>query len=82
VMVFDSGSTAEGELDPRVALAQGEAPDQGGTFEERFSIGSAEVDGSSVVMTLTPRSRDAQLLRDLGRGGLLFATCPIADADN
>ena len=82
VMVFDSGSTAEGELDPRVALAQGEAPDQGGTFEERFSVGSAEVDGSSVVMTLTPRSRDTQLLRDLGRGGLLFAACPIANADD
>ena len=26
-------------------------------------------------MVLTPRSSDTQLLRDLGRGGVLFAAC-------
>jgi hypothetical protein len=81
VMAFDSASTAEADLDARVALAKGEAPDQGGTFEERFSVGSAKVEGSTVVLALTPRSRDTQLLRDLGRGGLLMAACPVETTD-
>jgi hypothetical protein len=78
VMQFDSGSTAASQLEVRQELAKGEAPDQGGTFEERFSIEGADTSGTTVVLTLQPRSPDTQLLRDLGRGGLLFAACPIS----
>ena len=75
VLAYASDAQAEADRDPRVALAKGVAPDQGGTFGERFTVTSADVVGAVLVMELTPRSADTQLLRDLGRGGLLFASC-------
>ncbi len=75
VLDFDSSTAAEADRDARLALAKGVAPDQGGTFDERFTVASADVVGEALVMELAPRSRDTQLLRDLGRGGLLFAAC-------
>ncbi len=75
VMNFASADQATEELAPRQELARGVAPDQGGTFDERFSIASADTVGSDLVLVLDPRTPDTQLLRDLGRGGLLFASC-------
>ena len=75
VIDFASAAEAEADLEPRAVLARGEAPDQGGTFDERFSIGRQDVTGEVVTLELEPRSKDTQLLRDLGRGGLLFASC-------
>ncbi len=75
VMNFASPEQAAADLAPRLALARGVAPDQGGTFDERFSIASSATVGSDLVLVLEPRSPDSQLLRDLGRGGLLFASC-------
>lgn len=59
---------------PGVAGAR-RRPDQGETFDERFSIASADVTGEVMTLVLAPRSSDTQLLRDIGRGGLLFAAC-------
>ncbi|MGH3386748.1 MAG: hypothetical protein ACRDO1_19370 [Nocardioidaceae bacterium] len=64
-----------GEADRRAALATGEAPAQGGTFEERFSVEAADTRGSDVVLRMRPREPDAQLLSDLGRGPFLPASC-------
>ena len=75
IMHFTSGAEAADDRDPRIALAHGQAPDQGGTFEERFSIGEVKVVGTNLVMRLDPKSSDVHLLSDLGRGGLLFASC-------
>ncbi|MGA9346147.1 MAG: hypothetical protein WBV37_13670 [Nocardioidaceae bacterium] len=75
VLNFASPDQAAADLAPRRALARGVAPAQGGTFEERFSIAGAGTVGSEIVLVLDPRTPDTQLLRDLGRGGLLFASC-------
>ena len=73
-MHFESSDQASSNLQPRVDLASGEAPGQGGTFDERFSIASAEADDQDVVLTLEPRSYDP-LLSDISSGPVLFATC-------
>lgn len=75
VLDFASNAQAAADQEARVLLAQGDAPDQGGTFDERFSIASADVTGEVMTLVLAPRSSDTLLLRDLGRGGLLFAAC-------
>jgi hypothetical protein len=75
VMSFASGDEARDDQAARLALARGAAPDQGGTFDERFRVVRADVEGQNLVMVLRPRSKDTQLLRDLGHGGLLFASC-------
>ncbi len=75
VLMYASPDLAAADLAPRRALARGVAPGQGGTFDERFSIGRADTIGSAIVLVLDPRTPDTQLLRDLGRGGLLFASC-------
>lgn len=74
-MAFDDDAAAESDLAVRRGLATGDAPAQGGTFEERFEVASATSEGSTIVMRLHPKSDDIQLLSDLGRGGLLFASC-------
>ncbi len=75
VMHFSSEAEAEDDRAARVALAHGQAPDQGGTFEERFSVGNVSIVGTNLVLRLDPKDSDVHLLSDLGRGGLLFASC-------
>jgi len=74
-MRFDGVATATDQLAVRTALTDGDAPAQGGTWEERFTVESASADDSSVQLRLLAPERDAQLLSDLGTGGLLFASC-------
>jgi hypothetical protein len=71
---FDGSDTARTNADTRAVLARGPAPGQGGSFRERFSIGSVTAHGSLVVMRLTPRA-GAYVLSDLSTGPVLFATC-------
>ncbi len=77
-MQFAEEDQAAADLRPRQRLARGEAPDQGGTFEERFKLAVADVKDATLVLALKPSAPDAQLLSDLGRGGLLFASCGAA----
>lgn len=74
-MHFESSSQASDDLRPRVALASGDAPGQGGTFGERFRVVEAAADGREIVMQLEPAADDLPLLSDLTQGPLLFATC-------
>jgi hypothetical protein len=71
---FESSDQASRNLQPRVDLASGSAPGQGGSFDERFEITSGEADGQDVVIEAEPRSREAQL-SDITSGPVLFATC-------
>ncbi len=73
-MQFEDSDQASQNLQPRVDLASGPAPGQGGTFRGRFTITSAQASGSSVVLQLRPRGGE-QLLADLSDGPVLFATC-------
>lgn len=73
-MEFEDSDQASENLQPRVDLASGPAPGQGGTFPGRFKITSAQASGSSVVLQLQPRPGE-QLLSDLSEGPVLFATC-------
>ena len=75
VMRFDGVAVATDQLSVRTALTRGDAPAQGGTWEKRFAVESASSDDGSVVLRLLAPERDAQLLSDLGTGGLLFASC-------
>jgi len=74
-MHFETSDAASRNLQSRVDLASGEAPGQGGTFAERFELASGEADGSDVVITTDPVSKDAAVLSDLSSGPVLFATC-------
>jgi hypothetical protein len=71
----DTGAAVEEEAQRRAALAVGEAPGQGGTYGQRFSVSSAQQRGGDVVLRLRPHEIDAQLLSDLNAGELLFAGC-------
>jgi hypothetical protein len=71
---FDSGEAARTNADSRAMLARGPAPGQGGTFGDRFGVDAVTAQGSTVVMTLTPKP-GASVLSDLSTGPLLFATC-------
>lgn len=72
-MRFESDEQASRNLQPRVDLAAGEAPGQGGTFAERFRVASGEAEGEQVVIRLEPR--DDFVLSDITAGPVLFATC-------
>jgi hypothetical protein len=74
-MHFESSSRASDNLRPRVELASGEAPGQGGTFDERFRVVEGVADGQEIVMELEPAADDLPLLSDLTNGPLLFASC-------
>lgn len=71
---FETSDQASRNLQPRVDLASGPAPGQGGSFDERFTITSGEADGQDVVLRARPRPRDSQL-SDVSSGPVLFATC-------
>jgi len=75
VMRFDGLAPATDQLAVRTALSRGDAPAQGGTWEERFAVKSAAAEDGSVVLRLLAPERDAPLLSDLGTGGPLFASC-------
>lgn len=70
-----SSGDADADLESRQALATGEAPGQGGSFEDRFSVAEASADDAVLTMRLEPATPDARLLSDLGRGALLPAIC-------
>lgn len=72
-MRFENDDQASANLQPRVDLAAGEAPGQGGTFGERFRITSGEADGVDVVIRAEPREEFQ--LSDITSGPVLFATC-------
>jgi hypothetical protein len=74
VLGFEDGDQARTNADTRAALAAGPAPGQGGTFPDRFSVGSVTADGRLVTMDLRPR-QGAYVLSDLSTGPVLFATC-------
>lgn len=74
-MHFEDSDQASEDLRPRVKLASGEAPGQGGTFGERFRIKEAASDGTEIVMQLEPAAKDLPLISDLTEGPLLFASC-------
>jgi hypothetical protein len=71
---FESSDQASANLQPRVDLASDDAPGQGGSFRDRFTITSGDASGNDVVLGLKPRTRQA-VLSDLSTGPVLFATC-------
>lgn len=75
VMRFANSQVAQAQEAPRTRLTRGEAPGQGGTFQERFRLVDSRVVGSNLILRLRPLSPDQQLLSDLDRGGLVFASC-------
>ncbi len=74
-MRFESDEQASANLQPRVDLAAGEAPGQGGSFAERFRVVSGEASGRNVVLQLRPRPDREFLFSDITSGPVLFATC-------
>lgn len=72
---FETEEQAEGNLQPRIDLAAGEAPGQGGSFADRFRVTSAERDGSTVLLGLTPVEGVDYVFSDVTNGPVLFATC-------
>ena len=74
-MHFETSTQASENLQTRVNLASGDAPGQGGSFDERFRVTSGQAEGQQVVLELTPRPDNQQLLSDISTGPVLFATC-------
>jgi hypothetical protein len=72
---FETSEQASRNLQTRVDLAAGDAPGQGGSFAERFTLASGRADGQDVVLTTKPTPRTASVLSDLTSGPVLFATC-------
>ena len=73
-MHFETEEQASANLQTRVDLAAGDAPGQGGSFADRFSVTSGEAEGNNVVLRLEPRTEDV-VLSDVSTGPVLFATC-------
>ncbi len=73
-MHFETSDQASDNLQTRVNLASGAAPGQGGSFADRFRVTSGDANGHDVVLTLTPRTKQA-VLSDISTGPVLFATC-------
>jgi hypothetical protein len=74
-MHFETSEQASRNLQPRVDLASGEAPGQGGSFADRFRVLSGDASGSEVVLRLRPRREASAVLSDISQGPVLFATC-------
>ncbi len=74
-MHFETSEQASRNLQPRVDLATGPAPGQGGSFADRFRVTSGERSGSDVVLTLSPKPGADAVLSDISQGPVLFATC-------
>lgn len=73
-MRFETSDQASANLQARVDLAAGDAPGQGGTFPERFTVTSGEADGETVVLRLEPTGARF-FFSDITTGPVLFATC-------
>jgi hypothetical protein len=71
---FETKEQASSNLQTRVDLASGEAPGQGGSFADRFTVTAGTADGSDVVLTLRLK-RGQSVLSDLSSGPVLFVTC-------
>jgi len=72
---FETSDQASANLQPRVDLASGDAPGQGGSFPDRFTLASGTAHDQDVVLTTKPTGRSASVLSDLSSGPVLFATC-------
>ena len=73
-MNYETEEQAADDLQSRVDLAAGEAPGQGGSYTDRFTVTDGRSTGRLVVLTLRPEP-GADLLGDLGHGPVLFAAC-------
>ena len=73
-MAFTDHDQAKVNASTRATLARGDAPGQGGTFPDRFTLGEVAARGSVVTMDLRPVAT-SPVLSDLSTGPLLFATC-------
>lgn len=71
---FEDDDRASANLQPRVDLASGAAPGQGGSFADRFTVTSGKATGDTVVLDLEPAGSD-YAFSDLTSGPVLFATC-------
>lgn len=74
-LTYESAEQAERDLQARVDLAAGEAPGQGGSFTDRFTVADGLVDGDTVRLRLEPARGADFVFSDISRGPLLFATC-------
>lgn len=74
VLEFADDDQARTNADSRSVLATGPAVGQGGDYADRFSLESAEADGSLVTLDLLP-VEGQYVLSDLSTGPVLFATC-------
>ncbi len=74
-LTFESDDQASADLQPRVDLAAGDAPGQGGSFADRFRVGSGTADGSTVRIDLQPVDGTGFVFSDITTGPVLFATC-------
>lgn len=74
VLEFETEEQARTNADSRALLAAGEAPGQGGSFPDRFTVSSTQARGTTVVMELEPTD-GAYVLSDLTSGPVLFLTC-------
>ena len=73
-LAFENEDQARRNADSRAELAAGPAPGQGGSFADRFDLGTVSADGRVVTMRLAPVEGSA-VLSDLSNGPVLFATC-------
>ncbi|WGL52085.1 hypothetical protein P5P86_19305 [Nocardioides sp. BP30] len=73
-LAFANHDQAVTNATTRAKLASGQAPGQGGTFPDRFTLGKVAASGAVVTMALRPKN-DSPVLSDLSTGPLLFATC-------
>lgn len=74
VLEFETEEQARTNADTRARLAAGEAPGQGGSFADRFTVASTQAREDLVVMELEPAD-GAYVLSDLTSGPVLFLTC-------
>lgn len=73
-MRFQDHEGARRNAQARAKLASGPAPGQGGTFADRFRLGTVKADGDIVTMDLHPVA-GASVVSDLSTGPVLFASC-------
>ena len=74
-MYFETSDEASSNLQPRVDLASGDAPGQGGSFRDRFTVTDGKASGNDVILTLQPKQGADAVLSDISTGPVLFATC-------
>ncbi len=72
---FEDSGQAEDNLRPRAELAVGEAVGRGGAFTDDFRLTSSKAVGSTVRLTLAPRTENGFVLSALNSGPVLLATC-------